>query len=87
MIFSSRLEAFDSVTCALFAKNLIKTLKHGILHEKLLVLAKSTSFDGLSQNAILFAKNLIKTLKHGSLHKKWLVLAKSTSFDGVRWLT
>ena len=39
----------------LFAKNLVKTLKHGSLHEKLLVLARSTRFDGFSQNAILFA--------------------------------
>ena len=39
----------------LSAKNLVKTLKHGSLHEKLLVLANSTRFDGFSQNAILFA--------------------------------
>ena len=43
----------------LFAKNLVKTLKHGSLHEKLLVLAKSTIFNGFSQNPILFAKNFI----------------------------
>ena len=39
----------------LFAQNLIKTLKHNSLHERLLGLAKSTSFDGFSLNAILFA--------------------------------
>lgn len=30
----------------LFSKNLIKTLKHDSLHQKMLVLARSTSFDG-----------------------------------------
>jgi len=62
----------------LFPENLSKTQKHGSLHKKLLVLAKSTSFDGFSQNAILFAENLSKTLKQGSLHEKLLVLAKPT---------
>ena len=28
-----------------FAKNLVKTLKHGSLHKKLLVFRRSTSFD------------------------------------------
>ena len=39
---------------------LLKTLKHGSLHEKLLVLAKSTSFDGFSQNPRLFATFCLK---------------------------
>ena len=38
-----------------FAKNWVKTLVHGTLHKKLLVLRRSTSFDGFSPNAILFA--------------------------------
>ena len=33
-----------------FAENVMKTIKHGSLHEKLLVLAKFTSFDGFSHN-------------------------------------
>ena len=66
----------------LFAKNLVKNPKHGSLHKKLLVLARSTGFGGFSQNSILFAKNLVKTLKHGSLHEEVLVLARSTRFSG-----
>ena len=38
-----------------FAKNLVKTLLHGSLHKKLLLLTRSTSFDRFSLNAILFA--------------------------------
>ena len=37
------------------AKNWVKNLVHGTLHKKLLVLRRSTSFGGFSQNAILFA--------------------------------
>jgi len=39
----------------LFAKNLVKILKHSSLHQKLLVLKRLTSFDGFSENATLFA--------------------------------
>ena len=63
-----------------FAKNWVKTLVHGTLHKKLLVLRISTSFGGFSLNAILFAKNWVKTLVHGTLQKKLLVLRESTSF-------
>ena len=63
----------------LFAENLMKTLKRGSLHEKLVLLAESTSFDHFSQNPKyflqLFAEKLMKTLKRGSLHEKLLVLA------------
>ena len=48
-----------------FAKNWLKTLVHGTLHKKLLVLRRSTRFGGFSPNAILledFAKNWFKTL-------------------------
>ena len=38
-----------------FAKNLVKTIINGTLHKKLLVLRRSTSFDGFSPNAVLFA--------------------------------
>ena len=38
-----------------FAKNLVKTLLHGTLHKKLLLLTTSTSFGGFSQNALIFA--------------------------------
>ena len=38
-----------------FAKNLVKTLIHGTLHKKLLILRRSSSFDGFSRNAIPFA--------------------------------
>ena len=38
-----------------FAKNVVKTLLHGTLHKKLLVLRISTSVDGFSPNAILCA--------------------------------
>ena len=38
-----------------FAKNWVKTLVHGTLHKKLLVLRRSTSFGGVLPNAILFA--------------------------------
>ena len=44
-----------------FAENLMKTLKHGSLHEKLLVLAKSKSFQGFLQNPVLFATCLLNT--------------------------
>jgi len=52
----------------LLAENLMKTLKHGSLHKKLLVFAKWMSFDGFSQIPTLFAENLMKIVKHGSLH-------------------
>ena len=56
-----------------FAEDLMKTLKHGTLHEKLLVLAKSKGFDGFSHNPKhffqLFAENMMKTLKYGSFGK------------------
>ena len=38
-----------------FAKNWVKTLVHGTLHKKLLILRISTRFGGFSPNAILFA--------------------------------
>ena len=38
-----------------FSKNWFKTLVHGTLHKKLLILTRSTSFRGVSLNAILFA--------------------------------
>ena len=38
-----------------FAKNWLKTLVHGTLHKKLLVLKRSTRFGGFSPNAKLFA--------------------------------
>ena len=37
-------------TLQLFAENLMKTLKHGSLHEKLLVLAKSMSNNDSNNN-------------------------------------
>ena len=39
-----------SHTLQLFAENLMKTLKHGSLHEKLLVLAKSMSNNNNNNN-------------------------------------
>jgi len=63
-------------------ENLMKILKHGNLHEKLLVLRKAMCIDGVSQNPTLFVENFIKTVKHGSLHEKLLFSAKSLSFDG-----
>ena len=39
----------------LFADNMLKTLKHGSLHEKLLVLANSISLDGFFTALVLFA--------------------------------
>ena len=53
---------------------LMKTLTHGSFHEKILVSAKSTSFDGSSENAILFAGfcwKLDENHKHCSLHEKF----------------
>ena len=38
----------------IFANNLVKTLKRGLLDKKLLVLRRSTRLDGFSRNAILF---------------------------------
>ena len=40
----------------LFANNLVKTLNDRSLHKKLLLLKRSTSFDGFSQTPTLFAK-------------------------------
>ena len=57
LLVFKRSTSFDGFlqNAILFAKNMVKTLKHGNLHKKLLVLKRSTSFDGFSQNAILFA--------------------------------
>ena len=65
----------------------MKTLKHGNLHEKLLVLAKSMSFDvfffhKIPQLLQISAENFTKTLKHGTLFETLLVLAKAMRFDG-----
>ena len=64
-----------------FAKNWLKTLVHGTLHKKLLVLRRSTRFGGFCflQH---FAENWLKTVVHGTLHKNLLVLRRSTSFRG-----
>ena len=43
-----------------YAENLMRTLKHGSLHEKLLVLAKCMRFDGFSQNAKRMIQRAIK---------------------------
>jgi len=50
-LFSKNLSLFLQV----FAKSLVKTLKHGDLHKKLLLLERSPTFVGFSQNAIPFA--------------------------------
>ena len=63
----------------LFTKNLVKTLKHGSLHENLLVLAKSTSFNGFSQNPILFSKNFIWGIEYP--FKFWFI-----SLEGYPYL-
>jgi len=49
-------------------KILVKTLKDGSLHKKLLVFKKLTSFDGFSKNTILFATF---SLKFGQNPKTW----------------
>ena len=48
-----------------FAKNWVKTLVHGTLHKKLLVLRRSTRFGGFSPSAMPyflqhFSKNWVK---------------------------
>ena len=48
----------------LFAKNLVKILRHGSLHKKLLVFKRSTSFGGFSQNAVGFATFCLKFAQH-----------------------
>ena len=60
-----------------FAKNWVKTLVHGTLHKKLLVLRISTSFGGFSLNAILFAKNWVKNPSARYFAKK------VASFEGI----
>ena len=71
----------------LLAENLhlMKTLKHGSLHKKLLVFAKWMSFDRFFKKCNTvhhFAENLMKIQTRSSLNEKLLVLAKSMSFDG-----
>ena len=74
----------------LFVENPMKTLKHGSLFKLLLVLTKSMSFHGFSENhtlSAIFSENLMKTLKHGSLFETLLVLTKSMSFhQHVSWV-
>ena len=68
-----------------FSKNLVKTLVHGILHKKLLISRRSTSFGGFSPNAIPsqhFSKNWVKTPVYGTMHKKLLISRRSTSLGG-----
>ena len=69
----------------LLAENLMKTLKHGSLHKKLLVFTKWMSFDRFffkCNTVHHFAENLMKIQTRRSLNEKLLVLAKSMSFDG-----
>ena len=78
LVRKAKIKTANANSLQLSAKNLVKTLKHRILHDKLLVLAKSQSF------WLVFHKipYLMKTLTHVSLHEKILVPGKSTSFNG-----
>ena len=51
---------------------------------KILVSAKSVSFDGFPQNPSLFAtfSENLRIVKRGSLNEKFLISAKSMSFNG-----
>ena len=53
-----------------------------MVFHKILVSAKSVSFDGFPQNPSLFAtfSENLRIVKRGSLHEKFLFSAKSTSF-------
>ena len=65
-----------------FAKNWVKTLVHGTLHKKLLVLRRSQVLVVFHQMPYFlqhFSKNWVKTLVHGTLHKKLLVLGQNVS--------
>ena len=55
-----------------------------MVFHKILVSAKSVSFDGFPQNPSPFAtfSENLRILKHGSLHEKFLLSAKSMSFNG-----
>ena len=69
-----------------FATNLVKTLKHGSLIKKLLVLRRSTSFHGFARDAILFATFCYK---FGQNPKIWYCAQKVASFEDINkfsWL-
>ena len=55
-----------------------------MVFHKILVSAKSVSFDGFPQNPSPFAtfSENLRILKHGSLHEKFPLSVKSMSFNG-----
>ena len=55
-----------------------------MVFHKILVSAKSVSFDRFPQNPSPFAtfSENLRILKHGSLHEKFLLSAKSMGFNG-----
>ena len=55
-----------------------------MVFHKILVLAKSVSFDGFPQNTSFFAtfSENLRIVKRDSLHEKFLLSAKSMSFNG-----
>ena len=68
-----------------FAKNWVKSLVHGTLHEKFVLLRSREVLVVFHQMPYFlqhFAKNWVKSLVHGTFHKKLLVLKRSAIFGG-----